>query len=917
MQQRFDRGLNAVITTNDAEQVRSVLFRPRPREIEADSPLGATAIVIRELGERLEVDPGQLANIARPPDELPTDAGVEIRFLEEKRQQDTITVGLYQTCFGLPVFEAGLAVTMKSEPYRVIRVQSTLHRKISPRLPSADAVRRFRELPVTELRRVLNLDAALKPARGLEIAMFDGRTVRIRNTRFMIYRYDAERRFDNERKRPNDRPQPFEGPRYTLPLPPVSTNIQDGTHYVVAELLFSLGTSSGKIVNWQALVDVETSSVLRLRALVDTATGQVFKSDPSTQDPTASPSQPAATLDTYRTSETLPDVNTPAGADPWTLDGTLVAISDFEVPTIAPPEEATDTFDYTSRTDNFAAVSAYYHCDRFFRIVEDLGFTLASYFDNTSFPIQVDHRGHFGTADGIEVNAYCSGNAMSNGIGNVACMLADLTDLANPLGAATDWRLILHELAGHGILWDHVDSANFGFAHSAGDGMAAILNDPDTAATDRFETFPFIIQSVGLGLRRHDRDVAAGWAWGGSQDDGVYGSEQILATSHFRIYRSIGGDASSLSKREFASRFTAYLILSAVGTLTPATNPPDAADYADALMAADAADWVSEGHAGGAYSKVIRWAFEKQGLYQPGSATPPFTTEGDPPEVDVYIDDGRAGEYPYQPVHWANTSVWNRLAPDALPGHEEPILGATNYVYVTVRNRGTQTATGIVVRGFHTDPGAGLTWPDDFQAMTTASLPVPDIPSGGVETVGPFEWTPSHLEHECILMIADATDDPSNADLFTGGTDSIPEWRLVPHDNNIAQRNVSPVEGDDGEGFKASLERKTFTVKNTFRNAAEVVLETTLPPLLTERGWRLTFANLDDGRFRLGPGEKREIRMSLIPGKDFRAEDVKRENELPRIDIRVVIGGIPVGGMSFAIDPNHQDDPTKRRRATY
>ena len=35
-----------------------------------------------------------------------------------------------------------------------------------------------------------------------------------------------------------------------------------------------------------------------------------------------------------------------------------------------------------------------------------------------------------------------------------------------------------------------------------------------------------------------------------------------------------------------------------------------------------------------------------------------------------------------------------------------------------------------MVRAFHTDPGAGLTWPDDFVAMTTAQLTAPADPAG-------------------------------------------------------------------------------------------------------------------------------------------------------------------------------------------
>jgi zinc metalloprotease ZmpB len=35
-----------------------------------------------------------------------------------------------------------------------------------------------------------------------------------------------------------------------------------------------------------------------------------------------------------------------------------------------------------------------------------------------------------------------------------------------------------------------------------------------------------------------------------------------------------------------------------------------------------------------------------------------------------------------------------------------------------------------------------------------------------------------------MLMIVSATGDPRNVDTFTAG-DVIPEWRLVPNDNNV------------------------------------------------------------------------------------------------------------------------------------
>src|SRR5206468_2755746 len=94
---------------------------------------------------------------------------------------------------------------------------------------------------------------------------------------------------------------------------------------------------------------------------------------------------------------------------------------------------------------------------------------------------------------------------------------------------------------GHGTLQNHVNSSFLLFAHTAGDSLAAILNDPESKARDRGRTFPWIAEFD----RRHDRKVMEGWAWDGEKDlndDGFQlDREQILSSTHFRLYESIGG----------------------------------------------------------------------------------------------------------------------------------------------------------------------------------------------------------------------------------------------------------------------------------------------------------------------------------------------------------------------------------------
>ena len=127
---------------------------------------------------------------------------------------------------------------------------------------------------------------------------------------------------------------------------------------------------------------------------------------------------------------------------------------------------------------------------------------------------------------------------------------------------------------------------------------------------------------------------------------------------------------------DLAARYTCNLIIRGCGALTTTTGDPDV--YATAMMEADLGTPDFEGIPGGAVHKVVRWAFEKQGLYRATGA--PTTDEGEPPEVDVYIDDGRAGEYQYQGNFWNTTAIWNRLSSAAAgteADHETPVVGQT------------------------------------------------------------------------------------------------------------------------------------------------------------------------------------------------------------------------------------------------
>ncbi len=150
---------------------------------------------------------------------------------------------------------------------------------------------------------------------------------------------------------------------------------------------------------------------------------------------------------------------------------------------------------------------------------------------------------------------------------------------AEPLGIAADARWIWHEI-GHVVLMASIGDLQFPFAHSPGDALAAIAEDPRSflAAKKgnwRGATFPWVFLP-----RRHDRCVSHGWSWGGGLHYAIaqvnksavgprrkgYWSEQILSSSLFRLYQCIGGDTTmvdcrtQMSKPENQHRTTPFIL---------------------------------------------------------------------------------------------------------------------------------------------------------------------------------------------------------------------------------------------------------------------------------------------------------------------------------------------------------------------
>ncbi|GIE99564.1 hypothetical protein [Paractinoplanes rishiriensis] len=752
-----------------------------PQAFAAVTPEGLADQYLRDVGTRaLGIDetmlPGAPAGLA--------DGGSLLVLAEEKQVFGTTSVSYQQTFQGLPVWEAGVTVTVLSEPMRVTASQSSVHPDVSVPEPGG----RF------------GPDEVDPPGFAALLGLGDAAKVTLNGTRALIYRYEPDQRTDPQVHTDGG----FESGPPTLDLPPVPDEVVAGQHYVVTEVLFTLpvegyGVGAGGGVNWRAFVEQRTGAVLYLRAFVAAATALVFRTDPLTAGggESATPIAGPALLNGFRAQVPLDGLT---AANPQGLAGEFVEIVDSERPVFAPPrvDDPPGSFHFDVATREFSAVNAYHHCDALFRYMAGMGFDVRSYFDGTRFPIPVD-----ACALNDGKNAMAPGNVRGDGSGG---FVFGLTAAANPAacGIAADARVVWHEF-GHTLLWDSVHHPNFGFAHSAGDSLAAILLDPESALRDgpgtRFATFPWLLPN-----RRHDRDVTEGWGWAGSKfepfvrggiDQAGYLAEQMLSTTLFRFYRALGGDAADVRRRQLAARQTAYLIFRAIGTLAgnPIVRTPRPDVFATSLMNADIGTADFEGYRGGAVHKMIRWAFEKQGLYQPPGTQRPADRPGAPPDVDVYIEDSatapRQGEYEFQEEFGESPDVWNRVDPGPGGGeHEAPVPGQTNFAYARVRNRGTQPARNVRVRGFAVPAKGDRVWPADYTPLGTPELAVGEpIPPGGSVLAGPFEWTPDG--EQGLLMAARADGDPSVIDPETFNpcaTGPTPEWQLVPFDNNLALR---------------------------------------------------------------------------------------------------------------------------------
>jgi hypothetical protein len=184
--------------------------------------------------------------------------------------------------------------------------------------------------------------------------------------------------------------------------------------------------------------------------------------------------------------------------------------------------------------------------------------------------------------------------------------------------------------------------------------------------------------------------------------------------------------------------------------------------------------------------------------------------------------------------------------------------------------------------------------------MTTAQLTAPNLAAADSvgQVVGPFKWTPSQVGHECMFFSVSATGDAGNIDGHVVGP--IPEWRLVPHDNNIGQRNVCPVAMALAE---VAWEKLPFWIRNRGRKPVKLGVDISLPAWLSKLGWKFDIPQISKERPSVKAGDQLKVALVMTKGKAF-DQKVLQEQRDHDITVTVLYDGSPAGGMTYRITPS-------------
>jgi zinc metalloprotease ZmpB len=164
MKEVFDSGLKAKLSVDDNEKVRSVIHFDEHWRSNKQDPLDVAIDYLQNVTTRtLKISTNLLENINETVSfDNPREQNVQYRLYKQKQFFDSTTVSFYQTYHNLPIWGAGLSVTVEKNPsvkqgqretsageqrpYNVIHAENTSQAGIDVKLPSSKTIKRYKDL---------------------------------------------------------------------------------------------------------------------------------------------------------------------------------------------------------------------------------------------------------------------------------------------------------------------------------------------------------------------------------------------------------------------------------------------------------------------------------------------------------------------------------------------------------------------------------------------------------------------------------------------------------------------------------------------------------------------------------------------------------------------------------------------------
>jgi hypothetical protein len=246
---------------DENDVVRILNHHHTPIHKETKDVLQLAKEYILEVADQYNISKEMLEHLDSRPESLITEEGESYKILTVKKMRDTTIVDYAQTYFGLPVWHSGLTVVIKNEPMQVVSSSNSSQIRIKVNRPKVNHTG----------NGISSSPYSLHTGLGLAFNREKESDLKISQSRMMIYKYEAAKRFTDHSKNEIEKIKQvgFIEKHFTQPFPQVRNSVKEGELYVVNEILFSYSLPNIKKLNWRSIVEVESGSVLYLRALAD------------------------------------------------------------------------------------------------------------------------------------------------------------------------------------------------------------------------------------------------------------------------------------------------------------------------------------------------------------------------------------------------------------------------------------------------------------------------------------------------------------------------------------------------------------------------------------------------------------------------------------------------------------------------